>query len=613
MTPVLFLALAAAALAMLVFSPGLGGGFVLDDVQTIVDNSFIRVTTLNLESWLEAAASFSAGQGSRPLAMLSFAFDFWRHGSLDAATFKETSVFIHGLTTFALALFFRRLLMLADWAPQRASMVAALLALAWAVHPIQVSAVLYVVQRMQTLATLFLVLALWAYLGLRQAQVEGQRGWPQGILAAVCWLLALASKEDAIMLPIYCLLLEFFILRFKAAEEWRAHSLRRAYLVVLVAGTALFLFWLVPTTWSWEPYHGREFNSMERLLTQARVLALYLGQILWPLPSRFPFNYDTFEVSRDLLQPLSTLPAMVLALGLLAWAWCWRTRRPVFALGIGLFFAGHFVTSNIIGLEMVFEHRNQIPLIGIVLALADLLIASSERWHVNQAALRTTATTLLLTVAICAGYRAYQWGDAIRMAEYHVCIQPDSPRAWLALGGTYFDLAGRKNGKGSPYLSKAIEIMETAADKTAAPSAYSNIVIYKTIAGTVTQTDWDRLLHRVATAPMTPANVNILWNSITNLRAKIGLDESQALELIKVISQRSDLSANEQLYIGLFIYNKTSSPDAALDYFLNAAKKRPNDDPTIVGLRRHLTAHGHSDWADAIQSAGLQHTNAASN
>ena len=273
----LLLALLVGGLAATLFLPGLGGGFMLDDMHAIVQNTLIRVDSLDKSSLLDAAASF---HGARPLAMASFALDYWRSGSVDATTFKVTNLMIHALTTCCLALMLRRLLVLAGWTPRRAMIGALLMAFVWAVHPLQASAALYVVQRMQTLSTLFLVLALWAYLGLRQAQMSGQRAWPQGVLALAFWLLALASKEDAAMLPAYCLLLEVTVLQFRAAQPWRERSLRRSFLLASLAGMAFYLFWVVPHYWQWQAYPGRDFSSLERLLTQGRVLVMYLGQVV---------------------------------------------------------------------------------------------------------------------------------------------------------------------------------------------------------------------------------------------------------------------------------------------------------------------------------------------
>lgn len=606
----LLLALLAALLAAGLFSLGLSGSFVLDDAHTIVDNPLIKVETLDRDSLVYAASSFN---GSRPLAMVSFGLDYWRHGSLDPATFKATNLFIHALTTFFLALFFRRLLLLAQWPPQRAAIAALLLALAWAIHPLQVSAVLYVVQRMQTLSTLFLVLALWAYLGLRQAQMADRRGWPHGALAALFWLLALASKEDAALLPAYCLLLELTVLRFGAAQPWRAHSLRRLYLVMTLAGTAFYFFWALPHYWSAEAYGGRDFNSAERLLTQARVLAMYLGQIVLPLPGLMPFNYDAMPVSRGLLQPLATLPALLLVAALLAWAWAWRKRRPLFALGVLLFFAGHFISSNVVALELAFEHRNHLPLIGAVLALGDLLAAAWQRWNLRQPWAAVCVAALLVAVGAAGAARAWIWGDPVRFAEYNVRAAPDSSRARLALGGIYFDLAGRKAGKGSPWLAKAIETVEEAAERTGSPSAWSNVVIYKTIQGSVTQADWDGLLQRLETAEMTLATRNILTTMMTNIRAGIGLDETQTMRVAEVITRRAKFTAAEYLHLGSMIYTKTAQPEAALPYFLRAAERLPLRDAGLLRLCSDLRNLGRDDWAQAIEQANAASHDAPSN
>lgn len=602
----LLLSLLAALFAAALFGLGVGGGFVLDDAHTIVDNTFIRLDTLNGNGLLDAAASFHAGGGVRPLSMLTFALDYLRHGSLDPAAFKATNLFIHALTTVLMAVFARRLLLIAGWESQRAALCALLAALVWAIHPLQVSSVLYVVQRMQTMATLFVVLALWSYLRLRQAQIEGRIGWPFGVLGAMSWMLALASKEDAILLPIYTLVLELTVLRFRAAHAERTRGLRNTYLALAVAGTALLLLWVLPHYWSSEAYAGRDFNSAERLLTQGRVLMMYLGQIVLPLPSHMPFNYDQLAVSRGLLEPATTLPALLAVFALLVWAAMWRTRRPVFACGMLLFFAGHLLTSTVIPVELAFEHRNHLPLIGVLLALADLAVAGFERFGSRPLWPATVVAVAVAVVGIAGGARAYAWGDPVRFARHMVEISPDSPRAWLALGGTYFDLAGRKAGRDSPYLDQAIATVEEAASRTGSASAYSNIVIYKTIKGTVVQADWDRLAGRLEEVPMLPANKNILWTTLANVRAKIGLDETQVLRVVDIIARRAEFSPADHLNIGSNIYLHMSQVDAALPYLLRAAEALPPSDPRITALRDEMRAQGREQWGEAIEQANAR-------
>src|SRR3546814_15345469 len=107
--------------------------------------------------------------------MLTFSLDYLRAGGPEPAIFTSTNIVIHALTACALAWFFRSLLLISGVPGERARWCAPVLALAWAAHPLQVSSVLYAVQRFQTLGTLFLVRALWAYLNARPASSEERR------------------------------------------------------------------------------------------------------------------------------------------------------------------------------------------------------------------------------------------------------------------------------------------------------------------------------------------------------------------------------------------------------------------------------------------------------
>ena len=185
--------LLSAVLAALLFIPGLGGGFVLDDEPNIVTNYAVHMESLDAIGLAVAAFSHQPGGVTRILPTASFALDYWRGGGLDPAVFKATNIAIHALTTFVLAWFFRALLLAVAIPPVRVRLAAPALALAWALHPLQVSSVLYVVQRMQTMATLFLVLALLAYLTARLRPDRRAQG-PQwlaaghGAMAAGRWL-----------------------------------------------------------------------------------------------------------------------------------------------------------------------------------------------------------------------------------------------------------------------------------------------------------------------------------------------------------------------------------------------------------------------------------------
>lgn len=596
------LQLAAAVCALLaaaIFLPGLRGGFIFDDRPNIQENGAIHLNQLSVDGVLAAAYSYQPGHGTRPLSMLSFGLDHWR-GGLDPKVFKTTNLVIHAVTAFALVFLFRRLLTLAQWPARRAMWTALALSGLWAMHPLQVSSVLYVVQRMQTLGTLFAVLALWAYLSAREAQIDGRQGRRYLALTGLFGILSFAAKEDAVLLPAYALVLELTILRFRAAQPALSRTWRQSYLLATAVGIALYLLVVLPHYWSWSDYPGRTFSSTERLLTQGRVLVMYIGQILLPLPESMTFFYDDFQVSRGLLDPPSTLPALVMIAALLVLAWRWRGQRPVFACGVLLFFAGHTLTSNVLNLELAFEHRNHLPLIGAVLAVGDLFAALTQRWHVRSAWMAGIATLVLLATSVATLTRAHAWGDPLRFALYSVEIVPDSERAWLALGETYASLGGQRAE--SPYMQKAIDACQAGMKHIDSPLLLSNIVTYKSIQGSVTPADWRRFHERLRTAPMTLQNRNVVWGLIRNAQRGIPMDERGVLDTLEIVSSRTAFSTQENLQLASYAFSDTHSPDEALPYLERAVEHAEPDNPLVAKTLSQLESAGHGDWVQRLRT-----------
>lgn len=600
----LLAALACALLAGLCLAPGLGGGFIFDDGANIQQNAALHLDSLEGEGLLYAVYSFQPGNGSRALSMLTFALDYLR-GGMDARVFKITNLLIHGLTVLALMAFLRRLMLCAKWPERRAAVGALMVALLWAIHPLQVSSVLYVVQRMQTLCTLFMVLALWAYLGMRQAQIEGRRSRQHGVLAVLFCVLGFASKEDAVLFPAYALVLELTVLQFAAASPGIATAWRKGYGLLVVLGAAVYALVVVPHYWHWDAYPGRDFSSYERLLTQTRVLMMYLGQILLPLPSRLPFYYDDMVVSRGLLQPASTLLSLLLLVGLLSWGWRWRRYRPLFAAGVLLFFAGHFMTSNVLNLELAFEHRNQFPMIGIGLAVADLCMMAWGRQRAWSPQWGWVGVGVLV-VALGMGtvMRAWVWGEPMRFAIDTLRLAPTSERAWLSLGAAEVDRSGFKAG--SVWLDLAIDTNKRGAAITGSAVMLSNIVIYRTIRGDVTAADWEALLARMPQVPISAQNKAIAFAHLHNAERGMALDEANVVRLLEITVNRMPLLSPEYLRMAAYIHNQTHVPEKSLPFLKLAVAAAPPDDPDIAKMLGELEEMGNAEWVEQLKKVQRQ-------
>lgn len=593
-------------LAVLPFLPGLPGEFTFDDIPNITTNQSLHLAELNLDALVRTALTPQPSGNTRGLSSLSFAIDYWRAGGPDPGTFKTTNLLIHALTTFALAWLLRNLLLVTGVSEARARWVAPALALAWAVHPLLVSSVLYTVQRLQTLGTLFLVLALLAYLQARRAQIAGRSG-RTGLLGAVLlWVIAVSCKEDSAALPAHALALELTVLRFAAADTGLATRIRRGYLFAAAAGVALYLLVVIPHYWSWDTYGGRDFSTPERLLTQARVLAMYLWQIVLPLPSHMPFYYDWLQPSHGLLQPWTTLASILLIAGMLALAWHQRLKRPLLALGIFLFFGAHFITSNVIGLELAFEHRNHFALIGAVLAIGSLLAEASQRLRLRAAQQAAACCALLLVLGTATAQRAHSWSNNILISQVVTQQALPSGRAWTQLCASYFSDGGGAVPD-NPNLDQAIEVCD--AGISAAPQSLNSntlLVVLRTLRGDAdVAKDWHRLQKRIQTAYMTLDNARIHLILTFHARKGVKLDHQELLKTLSALKQRGALRPFDLTSIGYFVMNDLGEPDLAMPYFISAINGVSPLDPFPQHLSGELKAKGRPDLAKQIETLGL--------
>ena len=608
----LLLSLIVGLIAGLMFMPGLPGGFIFDDIPNIESNDAIKLEQLDAAGLYKAIATPQMSGNMRTLPTLTFALDYWRGGGADPATFKTTNIFIHAITALALAWFFRALLLVGGVPGNRANWVAPALALAWALHPLQVSSVLYAVQRLQTMGTMFLVLALLGYLKARNTQVNGQPARSWWMLTALLWVLAMSCKEDSILLPAYTLVLELTILQFSAADGDLSRRLRRGYAVATLAGAAAFLFLVVPHYWSLDGYGGdRNFSTPERLLTQGRVLCLYLWQIVAPLPSHMPFFYDWILPSRGLLQPWTTLAAMLALVALLCTAWKLRTRWPLFSLGVLLFFAAHFITSNVVGLELAFEHRNHFALIGAVLAVGSLLAHLGQRLQLPQWAQAAGTVALLAGLATATASRAHDWRSNLTLTRASAESAPGSGRAWVELCAAYYKAGGGATHD-NPKLGQAIAACE--AGVASAPSMLNNaalLIVLKSRRGDVAPQDWARFQRMLETVLMTRDNRRAVQVLMYHARNGVKLDKQEMLQAIHTQTRRVKTSPFELASYGYFIMNDVKEPDLAMPYFTTAIEGISPEDPFPRQLGAELREIGRPDLGGKIEQLDASRRRAA--
>ena len=416
------------ALLIAVYWPGLHGAFFFDDIPNILRAEALRLENLSAESLHQVFSSGRAGPSGRPIAQLSFALNYYL-GGFSAFAFKASNLSIHAAN--ALLVFFLSLRLLTDAeAPtkQHTALIAAgVLAAVWLFHPIQLTPVLHVVQRMTSLSALFLLAALLLHISARD---HGSRTGIAKLLMAWCvlWPLSFFSKETGALFPLFALAWELIVRRkVKGGLDRFARGFATlAALTTLATGIYLLS---ARGQWLWAGYDLRDFSLVERVLTEGRVLWLYLGLIVFPQLDTLSLYHDDIALSTDLFTPWTTLPALAGLIALLWLAWWTRLRAPLVSFGIICFFIGHGLESTVFSLEIAHEHRNYLPLFGILLAGAWALNRALQNKNARTTIGVTLALAMLANATFVTALRAHQFAEEGHRSQMEVQNHPNSARA----------------------------------------------------------------------------------------------------------------------------------------------------------------------------------------
>ncbi|HEX4300142.1 MAG TPA: hypothetical protein VH327_04665 [Gammaproteobacteria bacterium] len=439
---------AALAAALLIYRPGLSGGFALDDYTNVVDNPALGVPDLDWQSLSHAMFSFQAGPTMRPVSMLSFALNRYFSGGNSAMAYKVTNLVIHLVNGVLVFLLLIRLLNVyrQRFAPQllkeRLDWLALVCGALWLLHPLNVMPVLYVVQRETALSATFILLGLNVYVWARQRHVDGRSGaWLLWTAVPSLTVLAVLSKESGALLPVYALVIECFLFRFRGADGGMSRTIVAFFgLFLVLPGCAGFAWMLLAHHGGFLDYSGRDYDLRERLLSETRVIWLYIRWTVWPDPRDLGLYHDDIAVSHGLLHPVTTLLSILALAGLVAACIGLRRRLPLLALGLAWFLGGQLMESSIFPLELVFEHRCYLPDLGLILAVLSLLVPLRDdaEWRVVRYVAVAVALGLCGTVT---WMRAYDWRDNLAFSAAEARHHPESPYATYMLGQTYANLA----------------------------------------------------------------------------------------------------------------------------------------------------------------------------
>jgi len=334
------------------------GQFVFDDVPSILENP--SITHLGDLGKVLCPPQYSTATG-RPLVNLSLALNYAIGGTADLWSYHAFNLAVHLLAALTLMGIVRRTLLsppLRGHFSRAALPLATATSLLWALHPLQVQAVTYIIQRAESLASLMYLLTL--YCTIRSAAPGATRSlWT--LLAILSCAAGMASKEMVAAAPVVVLVYD----RLFLAGSWRGALSRRKFLYAGLAAT-----WVLLAALMWPEPRGSvagfglvDVTPWGYAATEAGVILYYLRLVFWPSPLVVDYYWPWANSVAGIVPPALAVGAMLAATIWLLWR-----GRPAAMAGVWFFLVLAPTSSFVPILYPIFEHRMYLPLAAVVCA-----------------------------------------------------------------------------------------------------------------------------------------------------------------------------------------------------------------------------------------------------
>jgi protein O-mannosyl-transferase len=519
-----------------VYGRSLEAPFVFDDGPSVLTNPSIKelfplfgpsagTTPLRPPPQLSTSG--------RPLVNLMLAVNY-RFGGLNPFGYHLLNVVIHSLAAMLLFAILRRSLRLEYFQgrfDRVADPLAWLVALVWALHPLQTEAVEYITQRTELMMGLFYLATMYA--SMRYFTVaSGGRKATWCVLASLACLLGMACKEVMVTAPVMVLCYE----RTFIAGSFRK-SLQNSWRLYL--GLACGWLLLLALNYGGPRSHTTGFGASTTFyswwLTQAKVLEIYLKLTFWPWP--LVIHYQMPLVTA----PLAVWPSLlVVAILIVNTVIRFAQRRATGYLGVWFFVILSPTLIVPILTEVAAERRMYLPLAAIValvivggFALLQSVLsresAAPEKLPVSGPLAITSACALIVAgvFALVSSHRLTAYATNVALWQDAVIHQPDNFMVLSNLASSLM-LAGQEP-EAAKYFDQAL--------------------------------------------PMNPAHIQLKWG---HALIRIGQPD-QAVAHLEELVRLAPNSAEHQKYLGIALA-ESGRPQEALRYLRRALELDPGAD-----------------------------------
>ena len=434
-------------LTSLVYANCLGNFFAMDDFMVIVENDFVKswnnIPAFFTKDYLTSPSDgrylgmYEIGSGEltyRPVVTLSYFIDYsiWK---LNAFGYHFTNLFLHILNAIMLYFFIGLII--------KNKKIGLLAALLFAVHPVNIEPVNSISFREDLFVFLFFITSFMFY--VKMDFCHGRKKAYFYIASIVLFLLALFSKEVAVVLPIVLVLYDYF---FVARDKTRSflYRLRTRYIGFVLAVLFYLWIWVLFKSYMKEglvdfSYRGGNFYT--NALTMLSVFVRYIGWLLWPI-NVHPTLPGTDPVTLYSIFQAQALFSAIVVVGFLIFAVMARKKLKEVSFSIFWFFICLLPVSNIYPISNVVAPRFlYIPAIGFFLIAALFLyrLPRMELSFISRRVLKKITTytviTLILFYSMFTIIKNFLWKNDFVLWQELVERYPDNPNAHKVLAQCY--------------------------------------------------------------------------------------------------------------------------------------------------------------------------------
>lgn len=434
-------------------------GFVnWDDDRNFLQNESFRGVGVEQIRWAWRTCHLGVWQ---PAAWMVFGAEYECFG-LDPRGYHLVSIVLHCLT--CAALFSVMFALLRAVGPREVSQsrlrgVAAVAALAFAVHPLRVEVVAWTSCQPYLPSALFFLLAIGAYLRAWRTDSRSRRvAWV--VLSLACYVTAVLFKAVAVTLPAVLLILDWLHHRRADASAASQPVGRRSWPMLIIEKTP---FVVVAAIVSLQAARAKDINESRAPLAEFNVSArmahasyALVAGVTQTIPSRRLTPYDRLPEDLSLFRP-RFLVCAILVLFVTAFCFALVRRRPYYLAAWLAYVIILLPNAGLIQIsqQLTADRYTYLATMPLYMLLAALLL----RLRGHYTIVMLLNGFLLVAPIVMTPVQVLTWRDGESLWSRAVELDPGCAVAQCNLGEA--QLQASKHAEAEQSLRRAIEIDPT--------------------------------------------------------------------------------------------------------------------------------------------------------